>query len=75
MTRKNYSFIRPGAQVRWNDPEIAEFGEEAREQAARVYTVIAINSDYYPAQTEDDIVLIADDYSEAEVLARELVAA
>ena len=55
---KNGTRIDQGDEVQWCDPE-----EEAR-NLERIWTVNSING---------DIVLISDDYSEAEVLPSELI--
>ena len=55
---KNGTRIDQGDEVQWCDPE-----EEARD-LERIWTVNSING---------DIVLISDDYSEAEVLPSELI--
>lgn len=55
-----YNFIKVGAQVRWNDPENG--------LSSGVYEIICT-----PEVIEDDsIILIASDYSEAEVYPNEL---
>jgi hypothetical protein len=57
--------IEIGTRVKWNDVAIAEFqGEERELQEQRVYKVVEI--------INDDMVLIADEYSEVEVFISEL---
>jgi hypothetical protein len=57
--------IEIGTRVKWNDVAIAEFqGEERELQEQRVYKVVEI--------INDDMVLIADEYSEVEVFNSEL---
>lgn len=57
--------IEIGTRVKWNDVEIAEFqGKERELQEQRVYKVVDI--------INDDMVLIADEYSEVEVFISEL---
>lgn len=60
----DYDYFYIGEYVRWNDPAIADYDENEREQQLnRVYEVIDING---------DIITIADDFGEAEVFANEL---
>lgn len=62
MRNKNFKI---GDKVKWNDPAIHDYDPEDREeQLNRVYEVV----DKY-----GDIILIADDFSETEVLAHELI--
>lgn len=57
--------IEIGTRVKWNDVAIDEFqGEERELQEKRVYKVVDI--------INDDMVLIADEYSEVEVFISEL---
>lgn len=57
--------IEIGTRVKWNDVAIAEFqGKERELQEQRVYKVVDI--------INDDMVLIADEYSEVEVFISEL---
>ena len=58
---KDYSFIMKGASVRWNDPA---------GQTSGIYQVYGIRSE--EDITADDIILIGNGYSEAEVYAHEL---
>ena len=54
-----------GDKVKWLDPNIEEFDEEDREeQKNRTYTIVEIK--------QNDVYLIADDYSEVEVFAEEI---
>ena len=55
---KDYSFIKKGASVRWNDPA---------GQTSGIYQVYGIRSEEGDI-TADDIILIGNGYSEAEVL-------
>lgn len=58
--------IEIGTQVKWNDPAIAEFkeGKERELQMSRVFEVVDI--------INEEVVLIADEYGEGEVLIDEL---
>lgn len=57
--------FRVGDVVAWNDPGIMEFSEEDRQtQMERRYEIVSI---------DEEIILIADEYGEAEVTADELV--
>lgn len=57
--KTNYDFIKVGVTVYWRDPEGISNGE---------YKVISV-----PEEIEDDsIIIIASDFSEAEVFASEL---
>lgn len=54
-----------GTKVKWNDVAIADFqGKERELQESRVYEIVDI--------INDDMVLIADEYGEAEVFVDEL---
>lgn len=58
--------IEIGTQMKWNDPAIAEFkeGKERELQMSRVFEVVDI--------INEEVVLIADEYGEGEVLIDEL---
>lgn len=66
----DFSWVRGGLfeigdKVKWLDPNIEEFDEEDREeQKNRIYTIVEIK--------QNDVYLIADDYSEVEVFAEEI---
>lgn len=54
-----------GMTVKWNDPGINDYPEDEREfQQSRTFEILDI--------INDDVVLIADEYGEAEVLVSEL---
>ena len=59
---KDYSFIKKGVSVKWNDPA---------GQTSGIYQVYEIRSEE-ESITADDIILIGNGYSEAEVYAHEL---
>ena len=59
---KDYSYIKKGASVKWNDPA---------GQTSGVYQVYDIRSEE-EGIAADDIILIGNGYSEAEVYAHEL---
>ena len=58
--------IEIGTKVKWNDPAIADFaeGKERELQKSRIFEVVDI--------INEDMVLIADEYGEGEVLVDEL---
>lgn len=61
-----YDQLSVGDEVRWNDPAINDFNPEHREtQRNRVFVITDI--------INDEMVAIADEWGEAEVLAIELV--
>lgn len=54
-----------GMTVKWNDPGINDYPEDEREfQQSRTFEILDV--------INDDVVLIADEYGEAEVLVSEL---
>lgn len=60
LIRTNYDFIKKGAEVYWEDPD--------KGRSSGVYTVISNLEEI----EEDSVILIASDYSEAEVYPCEL---
>ena len=56
--------LNVGDKVKWHDVAIDDFGEDKELQESRVYEVVDI--------INDDVVLIADEYGEAEVYISEL---
>jgi hypothetical protein len=58
--------IEIGTKVKWNDPAIEDFaeGKERELQKSRIFEVVDI--------INEDMVLIADEYGEGEVLVDEL---
>ena len=76
MSKKlKYSKIKIGSKVKWNDPAIEDYDmRERKKMLNRIFKVMSIQGESNVKCTEeDDIVLISDGYSEAEVYARELV--
>lgn len=73
---RNFSFIRPGAKVRWNDPAIEDFDPgERKTQLGRVFSVVTLNGRESFSQDEiedDDIVLLSDRHGDVEALPTEL---
>jgi hypothetical protein len=56
--------LNVGDKVKWHDIAIDDFGEDIEVQESRIYEVVKI--------INDDVVMIADEYSEAEVYISEL---
>lgn len=66
--------IKVGAKCAWDDPAINEYSNDVEMAKKRVFTVISVNGDTEGRCEEpDDIVLISDGITEAEVYAKELV--
>ena len=65
MNMEDYLEFEEGMLVKWNDPAIDEFSEDEQEmQLNREFVIVDI--------INEDMVLIADEYGEAEVLVGEL---
>lgn len=69
-----YDFIKVGVKVRWNDPGINDYDPEDREEQLNIeWTVCEVRSDNEKTVTsDDDIILICCEGSEAEVYPCEL---
>lgn len=69
-----YDFIKVGARVRWNDPGINDYDPEDRESQLNIeWEVDAIvGADDEAVTSDDDMILISSEYSEAEVYPDEL---
>lgn len=59
----NYDFIEIGGMVWWDDPA---------DETSGIYEVVDIHCPEDEGIEDDTVILIASDYSEAEVFAREL---
>lgn len=74
---KQFSFIRPGARVRWMDPAAEDYGSEKKMHLDSVYEVVAIGGDSSAksrVENDDDVVLVHEiGGGEAEVLPKELL--
>lgn len=72
--KNKYDFIKIGAKVKWNDPGIDEYDPEDREYVlSREFEVVSIHGlDEERVTSDDDIILISSEYSEAEVYPSEL---
>lgn len=72
--RAKYGFIKIGAKVRWEDPGIDDFCPEDREERLNMEWVVdvIVGVDEESVTSDDDIVFISSEYSEAEVLPCEL---
>ena len=69
-----YAWIRPGVKCHWIDPCIKDFAPEEREnQLNMVFEIVNINRKDDRVNEDDDIVLISNGNSEAEVLPSELI--
>lgn len=64
--------ITIGQRVKWNDPCINEYGDDAEEQLNKTWEVYDIKTEDGTVTYDDDIVCISDGVSEAEVFASEL---
>lgn len=65
MNMEDYLELEEGMLVKWNDPAIDEFSEDEQEmQLNREFVIVDI--------INEDMVLIADEYGEAEVFVGEL---
>lgn len=65
MNMEDYLELEEGMLVKWNDPAIDEFSEDEQEiQRNREFVIVDI--------INEDMVLIADEYGEAEVFVGEL---
>ena len=65
LDRLNNPEIEAGSSVKWNDPAIDDFAPEERDmQRSRIFQVVDI--------INEDMVLIADEFGEAEVFVGEL---
>ena len=67
--------VRVGAKCRWHDPAIADYGSKRKQRLAleRVFTIEKIiGTDQEARIAENDIVLISDGHTEAEVPVKEL---
>lgn len=74
MMEEKYDFIRVGAKVHWNDPAINDYDPEEREEQLNTEWVVdaILGRDEDEVTSDDDIVLISSEYSEAEVYPSEL---
>lgn len=63
--------LQIGQKVKWNDPCINDFGEDAEEQLNKVWEVCEIKTTNEDIQ-KDDIIVISDGISETEVFLSEL---
>lgn len=65
MNMEDYLELEEGMLVKWNDPAIGEFSTKEQEiQRNREFVIVDI--------INEDMVLIADEYGEAEVFVGEL---
>lgn len=68
-----YSFIKKGTLVYWDDPAINDFSlDEQIPQMGTIWTIDDVKTDNTEIQ-DDTIVLISNQYSTAEVFAKELI--